>query len=183
MPEEMIVRHCSPTLAGIKTGNLFSCNCASTDQLASEVRDLNKKLVPKGLRIIPLRVHQGRALIYVYRPSRLKTDLLDMKAKQMLEDNGYLPENADLCVIHLMQRLQHEETFPHEIGLFLSYPPEDVYGFIEHHADGCKCVGCWKVYGDEEAARRTFEQYEKCTRIYWIQWEHGRSIERLTVAG
>lgn len=25
MSEEMLVRHCAPTLAGLKTGNLFSC--------------------------------------------------------------------------------------------------------------------------------------------------------------
>ena len=25
MSAEMIVRHCSPTLAGMKTGNIFSC--------------------------------------------------------------------------------------------------------------------------------------------------------------
>ena len=29
MSEDLLIRHCSPTLAGIKTGNLFSCACAS----------------------------------------------------------------------------------------------------------------------------------------------------------
>lgn len=43
--------------------------------------------------------------------------------------------------------------FPHEVGLFLSYPPEDVKGFIDHRANDFKCAGLWKVYGDEEKAR------------------------------
>ena len=42
--------------------------------------------------------------------------------------------------------------FPHEVGLFLSYPPEDVKGFIDHRANDFKCAGLWKVYGDEEKA-------------------------------
>jgi hypothetical protein len=57
-----------------------------------------------------------------------------------------------------------------------------VRGFIENRAEGCKCVGTWKVYGDEAAARKRFAQYEKCTRIYQTRFCEGRSIERLTVS-
>ena len=53
-----------------------------------------------------------------------------------------------------MQRLGQAAEFPHEIGLFLGYPPEDVQGFLENRL--CKCVGCWKVYGDEQAAQNGF---------------------------
>ena len=44
-----------------------------------------------------------------------------------------------------------------------------------------KCVGCWKVYGDEQAARNLFEKYEMCSKIYSRQWQQGKSIEQLTV--
>ena len=30
---------------------------------------------------------------------------------------------------------------PHEVRLFLSYPPEDVKGFIDHRANNFKCAG------------------------------------------
>ena len=63
MSEDLLVRHCSPTLAGIKTGNLFSCPCASRTDLTKELSQLNKKLVPKGIRVLPLRVRRGRALM------------------------------------------------------------------------------------------------------------------------
>ena len=71
--------------------------------------------------------------------------------------------------------------FPHEVGLFLSYPPEDVKGFLEHKP--CKCVGCWKVYENEEADKKTFAKYKACTRVYCRQLASGIDIERLTVAG
>ena len=38
MSEELLVKHCSPTLAGIKTGNLFSVNFDNADELRACVR-------------------------------------------------------------------------------------------------------------------------------------------------
>ena len=72
--------------------------------------------------------------------------------------------------------------FPREVGLFLSYPPEDVKGFIDHRASGFKCAGLWKVYGDEEKARSLFAQYKKCTEIYCALWQSGSKLEQLAVA-
>lgn len=54
--------------------------------------------------------------------------------------------------------------FPHEVGLFLSYPPEDVKGFIDHRTNNFKCAGLWKVYGDEEKARSLFAKYKNARR-------------------
>ena len=87
---------------------------------------------------------------------------------------------SEFCVLKL-QRSQGAE-FPHEIGLFLSYPPEDVQGFIENHAQNFKLSGLWKVYGDEAYARAAFAKYKKCTDIYCRSWRSGASLEALTVA-
>ena len=72
--------------------------------------------------------------------------------------------------------------FPHEVGLFLSYPPEDVKGFIENRAANAKCTGVWKVYGDERQARQTFDRYKKCTQTYCERWRSGVELDRLAVA-
>lgn len=182
MSDELMIRHCSPTLAGIKTGSLFTCPCRCRQRLTAEICRLNRMLVPKGLRVLPLRIRQDRALIYVYRPRVLARDLQDSRARDLLVSLGYVPEQAEQCVIHLIRRLAAQQDFPHEIGLFLSYPPEDVLGFIRHGADCAKCVGCWKVYGDEETARTTFARYQLCTRAYDLQWRQGSTLQGLTVA-
>ena len=44
MSEELVVRQCAPTLAGIKTGSLFSCPCDSPEELRQEVRRINPSL-------------------------------------------------------------------------------------------------------------------------------------------
>ena len=74
-------------------------------------------------------------------------------------------------------------TFPHEIGLFLSYPPEDVKGFVDNRARSYKCAGLWKVYSDEARARRLFTRFKRCTDTYCKLWQAGATIDQLAVAG
>lgn len=181
MSEETILRHCAPTLARIKTANLFTCEVKSREELKEELRKYNKKFVKKGLRILPLRYKDGRALIYVYRPSLLSQDLKHSYARELLSTLGYIPQSAGLSVVRLIKRLNEVEDFPHEIGLFLGYPAEDVKGFIEDGSRNYKCKGYWKVYSDEEKARRLFEKYKHCTSVYAEKWAQGRSLDRLTV--
>lgn len=182
MPEEMVIRHCSPTLAGLKTGSLFSCRYETEEALREDVRAMNRLLVPKGLRVLSLRYREGLALIYLYRPDRLDRDLTAPAAARLLEERGYPCGNADLCVVKLLHQLRERREFPHEIGLFLGYPPDDVEGFIRWGAQCYKCVGDWKVYGDEMRARRLFAQYKACTRSYQAQWRRGKTVEQLAVA-
>lgn len=101
----------------------------------------------------------------------------------MLSQDGYCTDSCERCIAFLIRRLCLYEEFPHEIGLFLGYPVEDVKGFIKNKADRAKCVGCWKVYGDLNEAQRQFNRFKKCTRIYEKLWADGRPIQKLTVAG
>ena len=183
MSEELIVQQCSPTLAGLKTGSIFNCPFRSRKDLWKEIRLLNTRLKPKGLRVIPLRISAHNAMIYIYRPERLSKDLADSKAACILEDCGYTGRTVPGCISLLMERLRVGEDFPHEIGLFLGYPPEDVSGFIENKALKSKATGHWKVYGDEKKAMKTFARFKKCTKVYTDRRAHGVSIERLAVAG
>ena len=47
MSEELVVRQCAPTLAGIKTGSLFPCPYENRETLLMEIRQYNQVLVPK----------------------------------------------------------------------------------------------------------------------------------------
>ena len=179
MSEQLLVKHCPPTLAGIKTGNLFSCAYKNKTELFTVLREINRKLRTKGIRALPLRYSEKRALIYVYRPKTLGKDLSRTEAAALLQQAGYEKLNHNYCIGELTRRLRLKEDFPHEVGLFLSYPPEDVRAFMEHKNEGCKCVGCWKVYGDEKEAQRLFDSYKICTNHYCKQWRNGVSIEDL----
>ena len=56
MAVEDVVRHGTPTLAGLKTGNLCPCSFSDRGELLSQLRLVNRVLVPRGLRLLPLRL-------------------------------------------------------------------------------------------------------------------------------
>ena len=192
MSEDLIVRHCAPTLAGLKTGNMFH---------------LNQILADKVLRVTVLRIachasksqsksrsknsskcrgtHCGkgwiRALIYIYRPGRLQSDLDVGEAKDFLLRFGYEESSLDGCISRLADRIYECDEFPHEVGLFLGYPPEDVKGFIELGGRNSKASGYWKVYGDVDRAQKQFERFSKCTGVYLECLGRGLPITKLAV--
>ena len=180
MSEKVLVNQCSPTMAGIKTGNLFSCSENSKAELNRSLRHFNESLVPKGVRLLPLKYENGRALIYMYRPDKLKTDLKNGLAAKILRQKSYPSDNCEKCIAELIKRLRTQKELPHEIGLFLGYPPEDVEGFMQKRP--CKLTGFWKVYGDAEKAEKLFESFRKCMKVYYSCWSSGFSLDRLAVA-
>jgi len=181
MSEETVIKQCAPTLAGIKTGNLFSCTCSNREELQEQIRILNKRYVPRGLCLIPLKYYGDKALLYMYRPNGLRIDLADTLAREVLEGEGYSCTNPRQCVATLARKMRSEDQFPHEVGLFLSYPPEDVKGFIDNRAENYKDAGMWKVYGDVENARKLFRKFKKCTDLYYRMWKAGMSMDKLVV--
>lgn len=182
LSEELLIFHCSPTMAGLKTGNLFNCPVKNDRMFLENIREMNRRLIPQGVRIVPLKNMGQSVLVYMYRPDRLREDLGDSDARKILAERDYPVGEPEKCIVWLVRRLKDGEVFPHEIGLFLGYPPEDVDGFIRNGAVGAKCIGTWKVYGNVETAQRKFAQYRKCTRLYWEAFQKHRSFDRL-IAG
>ena len=181
MSDQYIAKYCAPTLAGIKTGSLFTAAYTDREMLARELRELNGVLTRHGLRAIPLRYSKRRALIYLYRPAALSQDLCMPEAASILREKGYGGTDPGLCLRRLIRQFRETDEFPHEIGLFLSYPPEDVRGFMENPHRGYKCVGFWKVYGDRERAERTFTRYRRCTEAFCRATATGKRLDNLIV--
>ena len=80
------------------------------------------------------------------------------------------------CINRLAQRIRESDSFPHEVGVFLDYPLEDVIGFIENAGANYKLCGCHKVYGDEVKAARTFSNYAKCRNFLCGKLNMGNDI-------
>lgn len=180
--EKEMIRHCSPTLAGIKTGNLFSYPDTKEAELINEINNWNRALNDRGVFLKILKKNQSRVLIYLYRKRRLSDDLSCPKVASFLKQIGYPSGDIASSLNFLSTRIQNSTDFPHEIGLFLSYPFEDVQGFITHAGKNCKHCGYWKVYSKTNEKIKLFEKYKKCTHTYYQRLLNGSSILRLTVA-
>lgn len=180
MLEDSIIQHCAPTLAGIKTGNAFSIHNIKTG-ITEEIRSINRVLTKKGLRLVPIKETRDYTLIYLYRPARLKKDLSSPEAISILSKKGYKCDTTEHCVAQLIKHLREDSEFPHEIGLFLGYPPYDVKCFMNNPCKGVKCIGCWKAYSNQEEASRIFTKFNKCTDVYKREASKGKTLEELTV--
>ncbi|MBR2294896.1 MAG: DUF3793 family protein [Clostridiales bacterium] len=181
MSSEQLVRNCAPTLAGIKTGSLYTITFRDPRALRDDLIRLNKTLGRKGIRIIPLKMYKDHALIYLYRPEMLAGDLEDPLAAKMLRSLGYSCDSVAGNVAELALRIRSGKSFPHEIGLFLGYPPSDVQGFIRSPNEGYLMTGYWKVYSNEKEARATFLRFRRCTEEYGRMLRSGRTLEQLAV--
>ncbi|MGN0655687.1 MAG: DUF3793 family protein, partial [Ruminiclostridium sp.] len=119
----------------------------------------------------------NRVLLLIYSEALLKKRLSDINVRKLLRQYGYSKEmQLEECLDRLSWRIQDNDGFPHEIGLFLDYPVEDVEGFISNKGGNYKLCGCWKVYGCEETARRTFANYDKCRKYLCNKLNEGADI-------
>lgn len=190
--DRSIVRHAAPTLAALKPANLFVCRETRPDTFEDDfsraLRCCRDRLDPYGVRIEVLARRRTGMLMYVYRPTLLVQALREERAAAFLADEGYDTASLGACIQRLHSRICGTDlasqlsgrcSFPHEIGLFLGYPYDDVVGFIENRGENFLCQGCWKVYACERDARECFCCYKNCTAAYVRLYGEGVPLECL----
>ena len=183
MLEKALIMHCSPTLAGLKSANMVNYDFDTITRLNEQLVQCRRLLEPKGVSLHLLRTTGTKALVYVYRREKIQQDLRKENVLTFLSKYGYETDQVDYCIERLTSRISSQIDFPHEVGLFLSYPLDDVKGFIKHKGQNCRCVGCWKVYCNECEARKIFAKFDKCKNVYCDLFCRGlRSLQQLTVA-
>ena len=89
MLEAEIIVHCAPTLAGIKTANMFTYTSENRKVLHKEIEEENNILNSRGVFVEVLRTSEYKALIYVYRKKKLEEDLHCEGACRLLKHCGY----------------------------------------------------------------------------------------------
>ena len=176
--EEQLAFYSAPSLLGIKCASLMSVRRSEFDVAASS-EQFNRRASAKGLRVRELCGCEKRALLLVYSETKLAARLADPRCREVLRRNGYTDDmSAEACLCRLAGRIGADGDFPHEIGIFLDYPVEDVLGFIENKGANFKLCGYWKVYGDTAKAQRTFDNYNKCRRFLCNKLSEGQDLCR-----
>lgn len=155
----------APVLAGVKPSVLISiksCYRGIWNKKKEQLMSIS------GLSVKELCVSEKSISVLIYNADSLKTNLDCPIAKDILKSHGY-PDGACLSsLLHCLEnRLNCTEDclegncFPHEIGIFLGYPPRDVSGFIEKGGKDYICCRYWKVYHDKNAAEELFMRIDK----------------------
>ena len=170
---ELLVRLASGVIAGAKPAAIFSIpmrvhsggrwRSLTREALDEGLRAYADALPAYGVRMTVLYRNERRIYLLVWRPLQLSQALEDPRGAEILSESGYRGACLDDHLRELRRRLvdfylsfeQGVGEFPHEIGIFLGYPPEDVRGFMEGREATCR--GPWHAYGDERVARQRFE--------------------------
>lgn len=175
-----IVRHCSPTLAGLKCGSMFKMCGLDPDDIENVLSEELSRHHDRGLMYEVLNRDGCGTLIYIYRPRLLSDRLSESGVWDLLSDLGYTDRSVDGLIRRLKGRFD-EPGMPPEVGIFLDYPLEDVLGYMQNGGRDCRVIGCWKVYGDVDAAERRFRSYRHCRDVFMRRLSEGSDLGRLVV--
>lgn len=151
-----IAYHAAPTIRGIKPATLLCPKRVNCPLLAAWKRCRSRIAEELGVTGAALRVGADSLLLLVYKPCLLRSTLSTAEAGNLLRDHGYDPANREvLALVETLRRKCLECPIPHEVGVFLGYPPRDVRCFMNRSC-AHKTTGVWKAYGDAETAKRFF---------------------------
>ena len=157
--ESMITCFADPVLLGIKCGALINL-CRSGEDLRASWRAVKGHLSRKlHLEFAEIKASSRSVILFIYRRELLASRLSERDSAVFLERLGYdCTDNFPLgCIEDLVTRF--EWGIPHEVGIFLGYPLDDVVGFIKNEGRREKISGYWKVYGNEKYALEKFGEY------------------------
>jgi len=157
----MLAYYAAPTILGVKPASLFWCT--NSDRINNQIEYFNKSAEEKGFVIKRIKGRKEHMGLMVFHRTILDRYLKDAKCMAFLKQFGYSRFlSLEEKLAYLKTRLETYAEFPHEIGIFLGYPIEDVEGFIKNKGQNYLLRGSWLVYSDAENADRIFSQHRLC---------------------
>jgi hypothetical protein len=121
-----------------------------------------------GITALALREGTGGVLALIYRQGLLARKLRAGAGRRYLRSLGY-PQSGGLPgYVSFLKKRFAGPGFPHEVGIFLGYPLEDVMCFSAGRSSPYACRGYWKVYRRPEKAERTFA-YMDAARLFLMR--------------
>lgn len=111
--------------------------------------------------------------------------MLKSMARPDLDGRSVQPDWIEMCLFQLYGRLcQYEQckcgknkNFPHELGIFLGYPTEDVIGFLVNGGKSGKEGRFFKMYANPVWGTRIQALWEKAGTVLWNAIQAGMSPE------
>lgn len=150
----------APTRKGVKPSSLISFSTQNKNLygLWNDYKD--QVCLHLGLQFFELKKTHDWLLVLFYDYSMLEETTSSHTNQSFLHKMGY--EHADTLDERLLcLKKRFKRMCPHEIGVFLGIPIEDVYGFIRHKGRGFLMCKYWKVYHNLEQAKNLFECYDQ----------------------
>lgn len=175
--DQLLIHYSAPTLCAIKPANLFS---VKEDSFFCETfRSWKSSISSQGLTATTVRRKNGIVLVLVYNASWLKRIISDLNVKKYLLQKEYHETECEGFIRELLHRIENKESFPHEVGIALGYPVEDVIAFESCEGKNCKYCGSWKCYSDVKKAQACESMYKNCSALCSKWFDEGCSLHQI----
>ncbi|MBE5959838.1 MAG: DUF3793 family protein [Lachnospiraceae bacterium] len=177
--EAQLVLQCAPLIAGLKASNLLIVQSENVEKVTQIIKETD-------ISFVTLWETEEKTTLLLYKAELLKAYLLDGRVQDLLRKWGY--ENTELREMlpifqeHYADYMAGKKPFPHEIGVFLAYPVEDVEGFIRYEGKNSLYAGYWKVYADLASKLRLFEEFESAKETLIRLMSYGMGIRNIIVS-
>ena len=110
-----------------------------------------------------LQTKEKALLLLCYNSGHLERHLAHAGIRTLLHRSGYAADASNEALLaELCRRIQINDSFPHEIGLFIGYPARDVAAFMGLIKLPFACQCLWKVYGNPAQSLDLAEKYRSC---------------------
>lgn len=159
----MLANSCMPTLLGVKPSCIISVNKKYIESKQEFIKFLETELNQFGCEYSIIYEEEQSYTLFLYHPEVMKKTLVKQVNKGILNYYGY-DFNEDIVTnTILLLKVRYEaykrkqSEFPHELGILLGYPVEDVIDYIKNDGKNYKFCGFWKVYHNVEEAEKIFE--------------------------
>lgn len=176
--ELLLATQCAPFLCKLAIANVLTID---TDDVAMFIIMLKSMKVKAKI----LYRKENWVVLYLYRAEMLQKYLDKTEIRLFLMEQGYYENDLTGLINHFALRIntyyEGDSDYPHEMGIFLGYPLEDVKGFIENDGKGFLHMGYWKVYHNPEESIERFRMFDQ--KREWMVREviSGKSIRKLCV--
>lgn len=155
--ETQLALQCAPLITGLKISNLLIVPSGNE-------RAIRAILNQTGISCYRLASTGNKITYLLFCREQLEWYLLGGSVKEIFEEEGYQKYFLGNILLEFSSRYQKfldgGKEFPHEMGLLLGYPIEDVKGFVEHQGRNFLYSGYWKVYANKSAKISLFRKYE-----------------------
>ena len=153
----------TPVTQGVKPS--LKITITKHKQLMKEWEKHGERVLHKlQLEYKVLRETHTAKILIIYTSSAIKEILEQKDVRGFLEGLNYPSLDVEAALNQLVERYQLYHC-PHELGLFLGIPLEDVKDFMECGTKECKLCGYWKVYNDPENALKIFAAYDQAKKV------------------
>jgi len=112
------------------------------------------------LNYVELRDTGQSVCVLLYKRPNLEACVKRRENALFLQEKGYLYYFSLNDYFKILKE-RFTEDCPHEIGIFLGFPADDVAGFIRNKGHNYLLCGYWKVYKDMDRAMRIFSIFDK----------------------